>query len=103
MNRITMNGYTRISKREAEKRFVAGEPILICPCKMRPNDRFWGGSYITDLKHELDVYGMNDSEPVARETKGAIFINLCLLFTYYNCQYNETGKYPAFYKEVKEC
>ena len=95
MNKITMNGYTRISKREAEKRFASGEPILICPCKMRPNDEHWGGSYITDLKHERDVLCLHDEAPAE-----FLFENIVGAFTYYNCQYNETGKYPAFYKEV---
>lgn len=94
MNKITMNGYTRISKVEAKKRFCAGEKVLLCPCKMRPNDEHWGGSYIADLERTLEASG--DLGWDETDCWEAILSN----FTYYNCQYNETGKYPAFYKEV---
>lgn len=95
MNHITMNGYTRISKAEARKRFCAGKQILIVPCKCRPNDKFWGGSYITDVNHEREVFCLHEEAP-----DDFLFENIVGMFTYYNCQYNETGKYPAYYKEV---
>ena len=94
MKRITMNGYTRISKAEARKRFYAGETILICPCKMRPNDKWHGGSFTFDLEQEREQFGITEGE------EQGWFDRIVENFATWNCNYKELGTYPAYYKEV---
>lgn len=36
MRNIEIGGYIRISKKEAEKRYNAGEIIRLCACKVSP-------------------------------------------------------------------
>ena len=36
MNKRMVAGFTRISKRAAEKRYNAGEVVILCPVKLRP-------------------------------------------------------------------
>lgn len=41
MNKRTVDGFTRISKRAAEKRYNAGEVVILCPVKLRPGFPFF--------------------------------------------------------------
>ena len=41
MNKIQVGGFIRISKREAERRYNAGETIRFCACKLSPVN-VWG-------------------------------------------------------------
>ena len=41
MRNIEIGGYIRISKKEAEKRYNAGEIIRLCACKVSPVN-VWG-------------------------------------------------------------
>ena len=36
MNKIQVGGFIRISKREAERRYNAGETVRFCACKLSP-------------------------------------------------------------------
>lgn len=41
MNKIQVGGFIRISKREAERRYNAGETVRFCACKLSPVN-MWG-------------------------------------------------------------
>lgn len=78
MNKIYIDGFRRITKAEAKRRYIAGETIRIVPVNLRP-DNFWG--FYADIK--------NDSP-----RRFEAFINE---YSYYNCIDSETGRYLAFY------
>lgn len=80
MRNIEIGGYIRISKKEAEKRYNAGEIIRLCACKVSPVD-VWG-VYVDCQKEEF---------PRNRE-----FETVVNAFRRYNCNY-EIGYYPAYY------
>ena len=90
MNRITMNGYTRISKTEAKRRFNTGENVLFTPCNLRPGERLFGLSILANI----DDWGLASVNP--RENRFDTMVNE---FTWYNCN-SETGRYITYYKEV---
>lgn len=75
--------YTRISKREARKRYDNNLPFAICPAKMRPGFPFASHMMVhpTDFK---------------KQELGRTFDKVVNSFTYYNCSH-ETGYYTAFY------
>lgn len=75
--------YTRISKAKARKLFNDGECVGICPVNIDPSS-IWGGmaEFQKGLKCENWSFDC--------------FINN---FIYYNCQLNETGKYPKFFRK----
>jgi hypothetical protein len=78
MRNITANGYKRITKRTAERLYNAGRPVLFCPVKLIPGGPWGIGCTITRQDGETFAQAVN-------------------AFEYYNCCYNETGYYTAFY------
>lgn len=83
MRQVRIDGYVRISKAKAKKLYDAGENIYLLPCKVSPRN-CWVRPYKTNdyLEYQKSFeYVLSNYE-------------------YYNCQYNETGKYAAFY--IKE-
>ena len=89
MNKITIGKYTRISKATARKLFLDGKTIAIVPCKCDPDNKFFPAFTANRRDKEefvIDEIGMKN-----------YFDNMVNSFEYYNCQYNETGKYAAFY------
>jgi hypothetical protein len=78
--------YTRVSKATARKLFNDGECVGICPVKLDPSS-FWGGMCTFQKGHKCENWGFDD------------FVNN---FIYYNCQMEETGKYPKFFKVVED-
>lgn len=84
MNKYKISGngrtYERINKATARKLYNNGVSIAICPVKMHPCN-MWAPAFITRPES-------------FKESSFDSFVNS---FIYYNCQYNETGKYPAFY------
>lgn len=76
----------RINKREARRRYNAGERILFCPVKWRPLNRFYG----------LDVWIDKTNVSSLERT----FDQIVNEFEFYNCHYPEAGRYTAFY--IKE-
>lgn len=76
--------YRRIDKRVARRLYDAGEDVLFIPCNMRP-DNMWGLG-IVENKYLL---GQEET-----------FDKLVNAYTWYNCT-NETGRYVAFYVDVK--
>lgn len=96
MKKICVDGFRRISKKEAEKRYNRGETIRFCAVKLSPVN-LWG--MFADLcNYELRPLasdGFNTTVPRNRAFETAV-----QAFQYYNCN-AETGKYPAYYvKEV---
>lgn len=75
--------YTRISKATARKLFNDGECVGICPVKIDPSS-IWGGMVEFQKGHKFENWTFDD------------FVNN---FAYYNCQLNETGKYPKFFRK----
>ncbi len=84
------NTFTRISKAQARKRFLAGKPVYIIAAKMRPGYPFSMGMLAHPAEYIERVETGLDS--------GCPFDNMARNFTWYNCTY-ETGYYPAFYVE----
>lgn len=81
MNKYTfeMGGelYHRISKAQAKKQYLAGNYIIACPVKLRPDSMWKPYMVLTDF-----VDGFEKA------------VNSC---TYYNCINSETGRYLAYY------
>ena len=81
---ITSNAgvtYTRVSKATARRLYNQGYCLYVVPVKVNP-DNFWGIGCIID----------NAAVDPEKE-----FQKVVNSFTWYNCNYNELGKYPAFY------
>ena len=79
MNKIEIGGFTRISKKQAQKLFDAGQEIYLCPVKMNPANPYWSMAM-----------------PCQKDENWDDFEKLISNFVYYNCNH-ETGYYPAFY------
>jgi len=75
----------KVNKPTARKMYNAGKEVYICPCKVNPRNN-WGIGHFFQ-KEEGDGFEQN-------------FDRLVSHYEYYNCQYNELGKYAAYY--VKE-
>ena len=75
--------FTRVSKREAEKRFNAGEEICLVPCKVDPRNE-WGVLYCVEKDEEHE-----DFEKIVNA------------FSYYNCN-SELGNYVAYYTKERK-
>lgn len=56
MRNIEIGGYIRISKKEAEKRYNAGEIIRLCACKVSPVN-MWSVMLIARKKN-FPILGM---------------------------------------------
>ena len=76
--------FTRISKPTAKKAFNQGLKIGLIPHKCNPC-----GAYMSAFV-------------TAKSEDNSDFVKLVNNYSYYSCQYNELGKYPAFYNEYKE-
>ncbi len=88
--------YTRISKREARKRWLTEESFYIIAHKMRPGFPFSMGMTI-DPKHIKAERSLTPTYPTVDSLFDATIIEFC----YYNANCHETGLYPAFYTVTK--
>lgn len=70
--------YKRVNKTTARNAFNNGVLVGFCPVNMNPLSR-WGFIVFRDNEDNLQ------------------FDNFLNHFEYYNCQYNELGKYTKFY------
>ncbi len=92
MNKISIGGYERISKKAAEKRYNSGKVIYMAACNMRPDNMFSPAIPCQNDRYtEISSDGFNTI--IARNKE---FDTLVTAFTYYNCS-NETGRHPAYY------
>ena len=84
MNKIQVGGFIRISKREAERRYNAGETVRFCTCKLSPVN-MWG--CFCDCKREafspIAGDGFNtvvprnrEFETVVRRTEQRYFVGM---------------------------
>lgn len=97
MNKYTFthNGRTfeRITKRKARRAYINGLSVVIIPCNLRPFTP-WHNEMIINRKDRahlvIDETGVNND-----------FTNYINSFEYYNCINSETGKYTAFYIQVR--
>lgn len=92
MRKINIGGFTRISKRAAEKLYNAGETVRICACKLSPVN-VWGAYSDANNRDFTAVSGDGFNTTVARNRAFETVVNA---FRFYNCNH-ETGYYPAFY------
>ena len=88
MRNIEINGYKRVTKTTARKLYNAGQTIRLCPVKCNPCNAYYPMGFDMNKDDEFSV------EPFDWELKFDTRVNR---FEYYNCQYNELGKYSAFY------
>lgn len=95
MRKISVDGFTRISKREAERRYNAGETVRMCACNMSPVN-VWG-AFADCKKTEFSVVGDNGFNTIVPRNRE--FETVINAFRFYNCNY-ETGRYPAFYVKM---
>ena len=75
--------YDQITKREALKRYLKGENILICASNLRPFS-VWPPACLINK-------GTDGTETT--------FMTVAAMYKHYNCINAETGLYPVFYKE----
>lgn len=92
MNPITIEGWKRVSRPTARKLYNAGRTVRLCPVNVSPCNEVYPMSYDINKDDKFDV------EPLEWEKTFDSRVNR---FEYYNCQYNETGKYCAFYVKEK--
>ena len=89
MRQIETAHWRRITKAKARKLYISGVNIMLVPHKVNPENR-WGIGYIVHKHSEIPEYGQY-----------WYWDRLIDQFVLSNCQYNELGKYPAFYEERK--
>ena len=94
------NHYKRIDKRQARRAYDAGETVYLCPCNLRPFG-FWRPEI--DI-NKTDYLKAGFSEPfIFSDGSSEMDFNRRLnQFEFYNCINTETGKYSAFYIQIKE-
>lgn len=83
MTAFEVNGFTRVSKAAAKKRYDAGLPVYLCPVKMRP-----GGPW-------------NPETQILKPRAQADFLELVNAATFYLCS-PAAGRYLAFYYRPEE-
>ena len=95
MNKISIGGFTRISKAAARKLYNENKAIYLCAVNINPTfgaikaaRETWYKTIVND--GFVSVVPRNDS-----------FDCLCNAFSFYNCINSETGKYIAFYVKEK--
>lgn len=77
MNQIRVNGFIRISKQAACKRYEDQQLVVIVPCKCVPGNKY-------GIENRMYNVG------------GRTFDQYINEWSFYNCN-NELGRYPAFY------
>lgn len=83
MTRYTIDGYIRISKTRARQLYDSGEPVYICPVKLRP-----GAPWHPETQ-------------ILKSRTGAAFEELTNAATFYTCS-PASGSYLAYYvREVQ--
>lgn len=97
MNKISIGGFTRITKTEARKAYKNGENVYMLPCKVSPVN-YWFSPCKMD--REARYKTIEENGVISLIEREDVFDCICNEFWLYNCNYNELGKYIAFY--VKE-
>jgi len=84
--------YTRITKREARKRWNSNQGFYIIAHKMRPGMPFSLGMTVDPAHHKAER-SPSPTWPTPESFFDALVCEFCL----YNANCHETGTYPAFY------
>ena len=94
MNHITIENLERVSKATARKLYEQGRELTLVPCKANVASPWLNGGFMIRKSDGLSdvVKNISIDQPTFDQCVNA--------FEYYNCQYNELGKYAAFYKVV---
>ncbi len=79
---------TKLTKREATKRFLKGENIVLCASKMHPN-----GMWNTGITISIDNY---DDDDISYTSELDYFNKRIDSYSYYNCT-KETGLKVSYY------
>ena len=74
MNRIQIGGYTRITKKEAARRYNAGEVIRLTACKLSPVSP-WGCHSDAQRESYTQVSGDGFNTTVARNREFETVVN----------------------------
>lgn len=74
----------KVDKRTARKLYNEGQTIMLVPCKVNPKNMWGIGHYFSN----------KDGDGFETD-----FDKVVSYYSYYNCQYNELGKYCAYYVE----
>ena len=82
MKWCSVDGFTRVSKRVAAKRYAVGDTIYMCPCNLRPGDP-WHPEVAVKREINSGDAAMMFEHDVTR-------------FEFYNCG-PTAGKYAAYY------
>lgn len=82
MKRYNFRTVARVTKRDAEKFFNMGFEVLLIPHKCNPENKFY------NMGVWIDKFSNDDGETFQTAVNAA---------TYYNCNYNDTGRYLAYY------
>jgi hypothetical protein len=91
MNKYKSNICERVSKNKAKSLYNAGFTVFALPCKVRPVFPSEGGAALY-YPCEWNLF-----TPGSDMKKAWDFEKLVNAYSYYNCNYNELGKYIAFY------
>ena len=92
--------FTRITKREAKKRFFADQAIFFCPCKMKPGFP-WNQACLVLGKEYLERAALYRDIPtlwegtIEKTAWGLAYRN----WSHYNTSW-ECGYYAHYYKET---
>lgn len=91
---VTTEGYYRVSKREAKRRYEAGQTIRLIACNMSfAAAMMWGAFADAQKDRYTEVASDGFNTTVAR---GKDFDKVVFAFTNYNC-HGKAGSYPAYY------
>jgi hypothetical protein len=86
------NEFLRVNRTKAERLYNEGYTVYLLPCKVRPD---FNAAFILPYDINIKVWQAHESQP-------SKFDNIVNYYHYYNCNYEETGKYIAFYVLRKE-
>lgn len=92
MKQTCINGFKRITKKEAARRYAAGETVRICPVNVSPVN-VWGFYADENSRDYTEVSTDGFNTTIARNRA---FDTVVHAYSFYNCN-AETGRYPAYY------
>ena len=87
--------FTRINRKQARNLYDAGFPVFLLPCKVRLENSWV--SLCEVKKEEINTISSDGFNTIVARNDS--FETIENAFNYYNCNYLETGKYPAYYIE----
>lgn len=92
MNRIETSKLYRVTRKTALTAYKQGKTIRVLPCKVHP-ENVWIRAFTFSRETYKGKFGYNETD---NNREFELIMNA---YEYYNCNDNETGKYPAYYLE----